>query len=79
MMALFIRHVLTVPATILHLNNLCPEVGGVGRRMWEEWGGGCGRSGEEDVGGVGRRMWEECRGGCGRSAEKDVGGVGRRM
>ena len=49
MMVLFIRHVLTVPATILHLNNLCPEVGGVG----------CGKSGEEDVGGVGWRMWEE--------------------
>ena len=38
MMALFVKHILTVPATILHLNNLCPEVK-MGRRSDEMWNG----------------------------------------
>ena len=56
MMGLFIRYILTVPATILHLGNLCPEVKkGVGRRRmggeeigWKEmgWGGGDKRGGD---------------------------------
>ena len=46
------------------------DVGGARRRMWEEQGGGCGRSKEEDVGGARRRMWEEYF----RGARDGIGG-----